>query len=1221
MWRRLKAAIGRVVPGSSRAAGDAKRAQAHTSRAAALGSHKPSASIWLWLAIAGLAIIAIWWLGPRWEIFGSHPLGPWLNRLLASLALTVIFCMVWGLCLMRRLREMHEAQEHTEQRKIDATLAEVELQEASLNATLDELIGSLGASRNARYKLPWYLVLGVENAGKTSLINRSGQSFALTHVMKASGQGKRARYGFDWWIGDRAVLIDPDGELLTQQALNDGEPAELESRLWDHFITWLERERTQRPLDGIVLVLDLARLSHAKVGVRKAYAALLRARMRELMERLSTRLPVYVTFSKMDLLHGFDEFFRHYSRAERRAPLGFTFSASSLDMPGLWEEEFARAYDNMLEQLNSNLPALLAECRDTEGRESLFRFVRQLAGLRDVLLGFLKEALSSDRFSTAAMVRGSYFTSVYQQGVPEDPFADAAARRYGMSDTTQPAHRTARSALYFSEELFSKVIYPEAGLASDNARVIQRRHRLHRASAMACLCIGISLVGGWSYFYQQNASALAAVEHKARDFAAEHPTDFINVDPSGYTLLAPLDRLRDTTLEFGDYRSQVPVLADMGLYQGNNVGRKVENAYLTMLETRFLPGLMVGIMEDMNRASPGSNEKLALLRMLRMLADASGRQANRVHDFMADRWQRLFPHQGNIQRRLLKHLDYALAHTDLTASVAEGKALARQAMAPLRESIQAAQHELDKLPMVERVYAAMIADSTRHGVSSLDLRQGVGPAWGTVFKARDNDPHHINIPGLVTRDGFEHYFLSEIDQATELALIDLWVLGQRDDADFTDIDRRRLREDLRQRYASDYRVTWRDALAHVQLVALPDLDQAIMVMDALLDTRRPLDRLLDEVTHNTQLYPQLPVDDEAARQALDRSPRYQLAAAIDKPFTTLNQLTEEREDGSADIEQIKQAIGELRDYLSQIQTAGNPGRTAFVTARDRLVLSASDPIHTLKRIARDAPAPVNRILDSLADQSWQLLLSNAIRHLEGQWLDEVITPYRQRLAGRYPLNPNATREVTLEDFERFFGPKGTLATFHQRNLQPFLEEVPKQLQNAEGDPLLRSDVLVSLERAERIREAYFDGDGILDVAFSLEPLRLSPNKRRSVISVDGQLIEYLHGANISVPMIWPNSLRSRNESRVTLAPDQVNHSPRSLRQQGAWAWFRLVDNAEVIGISERELDLRFSIDGGTMHYRLRAERAHNPFTRPLVSGFGLPTALYGQAGGSDASET
>ncbi|BBI64259.1 hypothetical protein HSBAA_55650 [Vreelandella sulfidaeris] len=75
-----------------------------------------------------------------------------------------------------------------------------------------------------------------------------------------------------------------------------------------------------------------------------------------------------------------------------------------------------------------------------------------------------------------------------------------------------------------------------------------------------------------------------------------------------------------------------------------------------------------------------------------------------------------------------------------------------------------------------------------------------------------------------------------------------------------------------------------------------------------------------------------------------------------------------------------------------------------------------------------------------------------------------------------------------------------------------------------------------------------------------------------------------------------------------------------MSQDGAWAWFRLLEQADITSISERELELRFNVDGGTMRYRLFANGAPNPFTRPLASGFQLPSALYADRG-SDADQT
>ncbi len=37
--------------------------------------------------------------------------------------------------------------------------------------------------------------------------------------------------------------------------------------------------------------------------------------------------------------------------------------------------------------------------------------------------------------------------------------------------------------------------------------------------------------------------------------------------------------------------------------------------------------------------------------------------------------------------------------------------------------------------------------------------------------------------------------------------------------------------------------------------------------------------------------------------------------------------------------------------------------------------------------------------------------------------------YKEKLASRYPFNINASKDVSLKDFEVFFAPGGTLDTF------------------------------------------------------------------------------------------------------------------------------------------------------------------------------------------------
>ncbi|WP_036191219.1 type VI secretion system membrane subunit TssM [Marinobacter lipolyticus] len=1174
------------------------------------------------LALGVIVLLgATWWLGPRLEIDGEYPLAAWQMRALVTLGVVLMVAMVWATLLARRLGKINAAKADEQQEQEDPILPLERRQTRLLDRQLQALKSNL-PGRKGLYRLPWYLVMGLEDAGKTSLIQRSGQTYTLTNVTRHP-QSDRNPFGFEWWIGDHGVLIDPDGELLRQ---NDGQGAshEIQRRLWQHFIQWLEKNRPQRPLNGVVLTIDLASLSTGSDQQRQAQAILLRTRLRELMEQLGSRLPVYVSFTKMDLLYGFGPFMKTLTKSEREQPLGFTFPLEALLEGDDWLADFSERFAGLVEQLNARLPDVLAVTRDAEERTSVYSFTRQLAGLKPVLEQFLADLLSEDAFSTPALVRGTYFTSVIQEGVPEDAFVPAAAANYQLSGPIQPAQRNGQSTSLFTQGLFPDVIYRESGLAGDNRKVVRSRQRRVAVAAVVAVAAGLGMTAGWQHYFIKNAEAATAVEQRVRSFINNWRPVGYEPDTTGSNLLEPLDELREATLAFGDYRQSWPLFDDMGLYQGQRVGPEVEASYLDMLAYQYLPTLMLGVMGEMSRAPDNSPERLDHLRVLRMLYDASGRRVDIVTDYMASYWQQRFPGQADRQQRLRRHLDYALAHTDLAEQVRQGDVTADMALAPFRSSVQWAQHELGRIPTTDRVYDDLEKEAAREFGSPLDLARESGPAFSTVFTKLDErgeplqeesleeDP--LVIPSLLTRDGLNGWFLRKSDSVTELALVDAWVLGRRDDVDFSESDEAQLTAELQSLYADRYADAWRKALSRVDVQSFSDLNHGVRVLESLTSGHQPLQQLFGQVTHHTRLVPEVSDEEDpgavAARKVLEQSSHFAMIQEIDRQFAELNHLNQEQGDNPSGMEQLMGVIGDLHEYMRGIQEAPDRGKAALQAARARMGLQGADPIFTLQRLASNQPAPLNRMLDKLAAESWRVVLDQAVAQLERQWYREVYQPFQRTLARHYPFNPGAGRDAALQDFERFFAPEGVLDTFYADNLKLFLEDHPEHVAGSRRAGLVRADVRAALEKAQTIRRAFFTRSGSLDVEFALEPLNLSSNKRRSVVNVDGQLVEFSHGPSQSIPLVWPNTLRDSVESRVTLVPTRVNRSPRSLSENGPWALFRLLDRADITGVSGSAVDVKFNLDDGEMRYRLHAASNTNPFTQELLAGYQIPRSLY-----------
>ncbi|WP_025472779.1 type VI secretion IcmF C-terminal domain-containing protein, partial [Yersinia pestis] len=262
----------------------------------------------------------------------------------------------------------------------------------------------------------------------------------------------------------------------------------------------------------------------------------------------------------------------------------------------------------------------------------------------------------------------------------------------------------------------------------------------------------------------------------------------------------------------------------------------------------------------------------------------------------------------------------------------------------------------------------------------------------------------------------------------------------------------------------------------------------------------------------------------------------------------------------------------------------------------------------VQHLAKTLPEPLNRWVGELAEQAWRVVMMEAIQSLEVEWNETVIKQYQTYLAGRYPFDPHAKQDVPLSEFERFFGPKGTLDAFYQQNLKPFVEN--NLTGGSDGELLIRPDVLQQLAQARKIRDTFFSAQNGLGTQFAIEPVLLSGNKRRSVLNLDGQLLDYAHGRSGVVHLVWPNSMRAGVESKLTLVPDESGKSPRTLSFSGPWAQLRLINAGELTNVGTNSFDVRFKVDGGEMTYRIFVDESDNPFAGGLFSKFSLPDTLY-----------
>ncbi|CNF22673.1 lipoprotein [Yersinia nurmii] len=1144
-----------------------------------------------------IALVVIWLWGPQWQMGEQHPLESQLSRWLvtAVLVLVAVCWLTWR--VTRRLQELEKLQLDQQQREDDPVQIDLDRQNGYLSRWLQQLQRYLNTPRYL-YQLPWYLMLGTEQSGKTTLL-REGYKLTEIYSPDASKGDDAAQLQVRCWAGEKAVVVDPTGKLIEQPEQGaEGKP-QLYSRLWQELLGWLQHNRKRQPLNGIIVTVDVYQLLTANKDRRESYIDHMRQRLHDVQMTLHSQIPVYLVLTKLDLLYGFEAMYQSLDKTQREAILGVTFTLNTQDEDH-WRSELNQFWQQWMAQLNHAMPEMMFNGVDSDQRPQLFSFTRQIHGLHDYVLQMLDRMLFSGD-STPALLRGVYLTSAQQRGQMDDLFTQSAAVQYHLGPQAFPTWPVGDTSSYFAKGLFNQVLLAEPNLAGESRQWLRNsRRRMMAFSGCGAVAI-VGLLFGWHQYYQSNYRAGQEVLTQAKTFLEIPPPQ--GEDQYGNLQLPLLDPIRQATLAYGNYHERNSLLADLGLYQGSKIGPYVENTYLQLLEQRFLPSLMSGLLVQLKAAPAGSEQKLEILRVMRMLEDGSGRNKGLVEQYMRNRWSEKFNGQRNLQNQLMDHLDYALEHTDWKRSRDSGDVQSIQNFAPYVPAVKAAQQELSKLSLYQRVYQNLRIKGQDALPPALNLRDQIGASFDGIFVANNEDL--LMVPQFLTRQGLQSYFVKQNDQLIDLTSMDSWVLSLSKNVEYSDTDRKEIQRQITEQYLGDYTAAWRAAINNLEIRQFDDLPQAIAAIEQVISGEQPIRRALQTLSNNTQL--PAASGDGHAKDLLEQ-PDYRLMSRINREFAPETAALIEHGDKGSTLQSVYQKLTDLHRYMLAIQNSPVPGKAALKAVQLRLDQNNSDPIFEVQQLAKNLPEPLNRWVGDLAEQAWHVVMMEAIQSLEVEWNDTVVKQYRTYLAGRYPFNPESTQDVPLSEFERFFAPKGVLDNFYQQNLKPFVEN--NLTNGSDGELLIRDDVLQQLQVAQKIRETFFSSQNGLGAQFAIEPVELAANKRRSVLNLDGQLLDYAHGRSNMVHLVWPNSMRSGVESKITLVPDASGKSPRSIAYSGPWAQLRLINAGELTNVREDSFDVRFNVDGGHMTYRITVDESDNPFAGGLFSQFKLPDTLY-----------
>ena len=1177
-----------------------------------------------------LLALAVFYLGPLLAFGDVRPFDRVSGRLITIgviALITIISILV--ILLRRRGRDEKMTKAITETASVgpsaedEAVKAELSEMRIRMQEALDFLRKSkLGGRFGSRplYQLPWYVIIGPPGSGKTTAIVNSGLKFPLAESMgKSAIGGIGGTRNCDWWFTNEAVLLDTAGRYTTQDSNQDAD-----AKAWTGFLDMLKKYRKRQPINGAIVSISLSDLSLLDEQARRAHARAIRTRLHELRERLGVRFPVYIMFTKADLIAGFQEFFDNLGTEEREQVWGFTLpfekGANKTDPLASFESEF----DGLLTQLsNRSLERMQAET-DYQRRSLISGFPTQIASLRGVARSFLGDIFQESRYEDAQFLRGVYFTSGTQEGTPIDRLMMGMAKGFGIGRQAIGTGK-GQGRSYFLTRLLNGVIFRESGLVSTNDKV-ERRYRWIKGGAVA---VGVLALGGSaaalgnSFFGNQALIADARSEVGTfREISASIPRSPI-ADADIAATVPPLNILRDLPGNPAASDPEPPVELTFGLYQGDAVRTETAQTYRGALNSMLLPRLLFRLEEQMQANMNNPDLLFEALKVYLMLGLQGPMDAKTVEQWMRADWALAFPGNERLQADLKGHLD-AMINQPMKEIALNG---------PLVEQIQAL---LAETPLAERIYKSIIKAPEARALPPVRVTDIGGPAVSRVMLRPSGQPLSAGVDGVYTRDGFYGYFVPQLATVGDRAKFENLVLGPLAE-EITPKTLQTLGRDVLALYENDYVTQYDQLLADLDIIPMDSIGQATQVINILSGPTSPIRNILEAVSAETQLtqLPQaseladtagaeasdfisskiadsLSFDGQAIFDALGSVAEQSQNGAeaqrrpgqfVEDRFAALHTLVDSPEGVPSELDGVINRMGDVFNDLNRLSLGQNTGAA--------IVGQNGNASSQLQADATRLPNPLQRWASQVVAASSGAAVGGARSDINAKWQAQVLPFCTRAIADRYPFNRQARADVALQDFGRLFSPGGLIDKFFNENLLQFVDTTanPWRLKRVNGvDIGISNSVIAQFQKAAEIRDSFFLGSGLPAITFDMTPVALDPNVEQVVVEIDGQPVSYAHGPPEVTPITWPGQTGSlRNRVAFTPPRPDVNNA---IQKDGPWGWFRLLDTAEIrrTNVSDRN-SVIFNLGGRIAVFQLRAGSALNPFTISSLGSFACPSSL------------
>lgn len=350
--------------------------------------------------------------------------------------------------------------------------------------------------RRSLYRVPWYLMIGEAQSGKSTVLDNVGLDVQLGEPDDQTGSGKQ---GVNWFFFDQGIVLDVAGDFVLRA---DGATSNVKG--WNYLTKLLRRYRSERPLDGIILAIPASDLvgtlnqspdTNFKLEQKAQY---LYKKLVDTQKRLGLSLPVYVLVTKCDQVTGFKTLCGEIP--ERRNEM-FGWSSPYARGFAYSPEWVSEAFQNLHRYLFQLQIEVFAERDHVNHIDEFFMLPDEIRSMRAPLQIYMDQIFKESAYHDAFFLRGIYFCGDNTGEAPAASEKSPATEQeidwlIPQPGTPQPQARVvappsgARTPVFLTH-LFERKIFQEETLARPINRMMLSRNRLVRVVQVISLAIPI----------------------------------------------------------------------------------------------------------------------------------------------------------------------------------------------------------------------------------------------------------------------------------------------------------------------------------------------------------------------------------------------------------------------------------------------------------------------------------------------------------------------------------------------------------------------------------------------------------------------------------------------------------------------------------------------------------------------------------------------------------